>query len=42
MKQIILLVLLVQFVQASTLTLKQVLASANENQTLTEALDKEQ
>jgi hypothetical protein len=41
MKQIILLVLLVEFVQASTLTLKQVLASANENQTLTQALDKE-
>ncbi|HEY9189249.1 MAG TPA: TolC family protein [Sulfurovum sp.] len=41
MKQIILLVLLVQFVQASTLTLKQVLASAHENQTLTQALDRE-
>ena len=41
MKQIILFVLLVQFLQASTLTLKQVLASANKNQTLTKALDQE-
>lgn len=41
MKQMILLVLLVQFVHASTLTLQQVLASANKNQTLTKALDQE-
>lgn len=41
MKQIILFVLLIQFVNASTLTMKQVLASANKHQTLTKALDQE-
>lgn len=41
MKQIILFVLLVQLVNASTLTMKQVLASANKHQTLTKALDQE-
>lgn len=41
MKQIILFVLLAHFLHASTLTLKQVLASANKHQTLTKALDQE-
>ncbi len=41
MKQIILFVLLIQLSQASTLTLKKVLASANNNNALTQALDQE-
>lgn len=41
MKHIILFVLLIQVVQASTLTLKQVLDTANNNSTLTQALEQE-
>ena len=41
MKHIILFVLLIQVAQASTLTLKQVLDSANNNSTLTQALEQE-
>jgi len=42
MKHIILFALLVQLGQSSTLTLKQVLDSANNNSTLTQALEQEQ
>ena len=41
MKYIILFALLIQFSGASTLTLKKVLASANNNSTLTQALEQE-
>ncbi len=41
MKHIILFALLIQFSGASTLTLKKVLASANNNSTLTQALEQE-
>ena len=41
MKQIFLFVLLIQFGQGSTLTLKNVLASANNNNALTQAIDEE-
>lgn len=41
MKQIILFVMLIQLSQASTLTLKKVLASANNNNALTQAIDQE-
>ena len=41
MKHIILFLLLIQLTEASTLTLKKVLASANNNNTLTQAIDQE-
>ena len=41
MKHIILFLLLIQLAEASTLTLKKVLASANNNNTLTQAIDQE-
>lgn len=41
MKQIFLFVLLIQFSQGSTLTLKNVLSSANNNNALTKAIDEE-
>jgi len=41
MKHIILFLLLIQLAESSTLTLKKVLASANNNNTLTQAIDQE-
>jgi len=41
MKHIILFALLIQFSGASTLTLKKVLASANNNNALSKAIDQE-